>query len=178
MTSFDASVKSDSKRHPSLGCRSLFYKCNFIANSQLLWYNLVMQTDKKQRKTQTKEAVTQVLQSYAAPIALNELYEFIKVSLPKTAFSTIFRIVRQLEAEGKVVPVDWRERGSRYEWADLPHHHHIVCEDCGDVTDIDDQTLNFKAQKISDQTGYQVNHHSIELRGVCGDCQKKVLATP
>jgi Fur family transcriptional regulator, ferric uptake regulator len=127
----------------------------------------------KQRNTRTKEAVIHVFQSFAAPIALSELYKFIKMSLPKTAFSTIFRIVEKLEQEGKIIRIDWRERGSRYEWADLPHHHHIVCEGCGTVTDIDDTLLNFSHQRVTAGTGYQINHHSIELLGVCQPCQKK-----
>lgn len=133
--------------------------------------NLV--TAKKQRHTRTKEAVVQVMQTYASPIALHELYQFIKVSLPKTAFSTIFRIVKQLEDEGKVVPIDWRERGSRYEWADLPHHHHIVCDSCGNVNDIKDDVLGFNDQQVTRTTGYQINYHSIELRGICTSCQAK-----
>lgn len=132
-----------------------------------------MNTDKRQRNTRTKEAVVQIFQSFAAPIALNELYSFIKVSLPKTAFSTIFRITRQLEEEGRIIQVDWRERGSRYEWADLPHHHHIVCEGCDSVTDIDDSTLRFEIDKVSEETGYQINSHSIELRGLCPKCKSK-----
>lgn len=125
----------------------------------------------KTRQTKTKSAVIQIFQSFAAPIALNELYQFIKIPLPKTAFSTIFRIVRQLEQEEKIIPVDWRERGSRYEWADLPHHHHIVCVGCAAVTDIDDKMLNFKETQVSQQTGYKITNHSIELRGLCPKCQ-------
>ncbi len=140
---------------------------------QVNCYALAMNKAVIKRHTPTKEAVTQVLQSFAAPIALNELYEFIKMSLPKTAFSTIFRIVRQLEAEGKVIQIDWRERGSRYEWADLPHHHHIVCRQCGIVTDIDDRTLNFDDTQVAKTTGYQIEHHSIELMGRCQSCQEK-----
>ena len=125
------------------------------------------------RTTRTKEAVTQILQSFAAPIALNELFQFIKLSLPKTAFSTVFRIVGRLEEEKKVIRIDWRERGSRYEWADLPHHHHIVCEGCGGVTDIDDSVINFDNQKVNAKTGFTVNSHSIELWGTCKACQGK-----
>jgi Fur family transcriptional regulator, ferric uptake regulator len=131
----------------------------------------------KQRNTRTKEAVVQVLQSFAAPIALSELYEFIKMSLPKTAFSTIFRIVERLETEGKVIRIDWRERGSRYEWAELPHHHHIVCSECGSVVDISDDLLRFETSRVTQQTGFTVSHHSIELQGLCPKCQDQQAAS-
>lgn len=133
-----------------------------------------METNKKERATRTKEAVEHVLMAYASPVSLNDLYQFIKRSLPKTAFSTIFRIVRRLEEEGKIIRIDWRERGSRYEWAGLPHHHHIVCQTCGNVTDIDDAVLNFDEEKIAAHTGYMIRHHSIELEGICSDCQKQL----
>lgn len=128
--------------------------------------------DKITRNTRTKEAVVQILQAYASPIALNDLYNFIKMSLPKTAFSTIFRIIQKLEEEGKVIRIDWRERGSRFEWADLPHHHHIVCQTCGNVTDLDDSVLNFEEGKVAAATGYRITRHSIELEGICPKCQK------
>ncbi len=128
---------------------------------------------KIERSTKTKEAVSQILQTYAAPIALNDLYQFIKMSLPKTAFSTVFRIVQKLETEGKVIRIDWRERGSRYEWAGLPHHHHLVCQLCGQIADLDDELLNFDGQKVTEGTGYIINRHSIELEGICPECQKK-----
>lgn len=136
-----------------------------------------MQTVKKQRSTRTKEAVEHILMAYASPVSLNDLYLFIKKSLPKTAFSTVFRIVRQLEEDGKIIRIDWRERGSRYEWADLPHHHHIVCQICGNVTDIDDSVLCFSQNSVQQQTGYTINRHSIELEGICPDCQKKLPQT-
>jgi Fe2+ or Zn2+ uptake regulation protein len=135
-----------------------------------------MNTPTKERSTRTKEAVEHVLMAYASPVSLNDLYQFIKTSLPKTAFSTVFRIVRRLEEEGKIIRIDWRERGSRYEWADLPHHHHIVCQICGNVTDIDDTVLNFDENTVKKHTGYTIQRHSIELEGVCPDCQKKMTS--
>lgn len=132
-----------------------------------------MHTQTKERNTKTKAAVSQVLQSFAAPVALNDLHEFIKMSLPKTAFSTIFRIIQKLDQEGKVIKIEWGERGSRYEWAELPHHHHLVCQRCGMVADIDDGLLNYDDTKVRETTKYLVSHHSIELQGVCPPCQAK-----
>lgn len=130
------------------------------------------------RQTKAREAVEQILSSYTAPIALSELHLFIKRSLPKTAFSTIFRIVQRLEAEQKIIRIDWRERGSRYEWADLPHHHHLTCQLCGKIVDIDDELLAYAETKISQKTGFKIKHHSIELEGICQDCQVDAKVAP
>ena len=135
---------------------------------------LIMNKVKRNRSTKTKEAVEQILQAFSAPISLNDLYQFIKVSLPKTAFSTIFRITNQLESEGKINRIDWRERGSRFEWAAMPHHHHIVCQICHVITDLSDESLNFDDTKIEKVTGYKIKNHSIELEGICPQCLKKL----
>jgi Fur family transcriptional regulator, ferric uptake regulator len=123
------------------------------------------------RKTRVGELVVDLLQTYARPFSLRELHLLVLEPFPRTAFSTIYRVISRLEAEGKVERVDWRERGSRYEWAELPHHHHIVCGVCGRSVDVDDADLGFSEQRIRDATGFLVNHHSIELEGICPDCQ-------
>lgn len=109
------------------------------------------------------------------PISLAALYAHVQKQLPRTAFSTIFRIVKQLELDGKVTKLDWRERGSVYEWSERPHHHHIVCHDCGAVQDIKDTLLNFNEHSINKKTGYEITHHSIELVGICPPCQQEVI---
>jgi len=123
------------------------------------------------RKTRVSELVVDLLQTYAKPFSLRELHLLVLERFPRTAFSTIYRVISRLEAEGKVERVDWRERGSRYEWAELPHHHHIVCGICGRSVDVDDADLGFSEARIRAATGFLVNHHSIELEGICPGCQ-------
>jgi len=125
------------------------------------------------RKTRVAQLVVDLLQTYARPLSLQDLHGRVRERLPRTAFSTIYRVVARLEAEGKVERVDWRERGSRYEWAELPHHHHIVCGICGRSVDIDDSDLGFSEERIRAATGFLVNHHSIELEGICPECQRE-----
>lgn len=123
------------------------------------------------RKTRAGQLVIDLLQTYARPLSLQELHQHVRERLPSTAYSTVYRVISRLEAEGKVTRVDWRERGSRYEWAELPHHHHIVCGICGRSVDIDDGDLGFSEDRIRAATGFLVNYHSIELEGICPDCR-------
>src|SRR5438309_728323 len=105
------------------------------------------------RKTRASQLVVDMLQTYAKPLSLRELHIRIRERLPQTAYSTVYRVISRLEAEGKVSRVDWRERGSRYEWAELPHHHHIVCGICGRSVDIEDADLGFSDERIRAATG-------------------------
>jgi Fur family ferric uptake transcriptional regulator len=122
------------------------------------------------RNTRVTRLVTEILQSDPGPLSLRELHERVSEQLPATAYSTVFRLARRLEREGRITRVDWRERGSRFEWAERPHHHHVVCSDCGRTVDLDDEDLGFSESRIESRTGFRVEHHSIELEGTCADC--------
>jgi len=116
-------------------------------------------------------AVTAIFEETTAPLSLGELHRRVRAQLPSTAYSTIFRLAERLEQEGRIHRVDWRERGSRFEWADRPHHHHIRCGDCGQTVDLEDRDLGFSRRRIESQTGFRVEHHTIELEGTCADCR-------
>jgi Fur family ferric uptake transcriptional regulator len=123
------------------------------------------------RNTAARRLVTEIFETTATPLSLRELHERVQQQLPTTAYSTIFRLAERLEKEGQITRVDWRERGSRFEWAHRPHHHHIVCSDCGHTVDIADTDLGFNERRIETRTGFRIHHHSIELEGTCPDCQ-------
>ena len=119
------------------------------------------------------QLVTEILQADPTPLTLGDLHARVAAQLPATAYSTIYRLAGRLEREGKINRVDWRERGSRFEWAARPHHHHIVCGDCGHSVDLDDTDLGFSERLIESRTGFRVKHHSIELEGTCADCERE-----
>src|SRR3954464_15715255 len=124
------------------------------------------------RNTRALQLIRDLLRTYARPLSVQELHELVQARLPATAYSTVYRIVGRLEADGRVRRVDWRERGSRYEWAELPHPHHIVCSVGGRSVDIDDADLGFDEERVRAATGFLVVHHSIELEGICPDCRR------
>src|ERR1700760_28253 len=100
------------------------------------------------RSTPARRAVTEIFATAPVPVSLREVHERVRETLPDTAYSTVFRLVQRLEAEGRLNRVDWRERGSRYEWADRAHHHHIVCGECGHTVDLGDADLGFSERRV------------------------------
>jgi Fur family transcriptional regulator, ferric uptake regulator len=123
------------------------------------------------RNTRARRLVTEILQTCPTPLTLRELHARVREQSPRTAHSTVFRLVTRLEEERKVVRVDWRERGSRFEWAERPHHHHIVCDDCGKIEAFADQRLERVLRDVEQNSGYAVAGHDIVLRGACRTCR-------
>lgn len=130
------------------------------------------------RNTKVKQLVAHIFQTTPDPISLQELFAYVRISLPKTAYSTVYRSVKQLQQYNLIRSVDWKERGSRYEWADRAHHHHITCQTCGKITDLEDGDLNYDEKHINQKTGYLTKHHSIELEGICAQCQQRLGSLP
>lgn len=52
------------------------------------------------------------------------------------------------------------------------HHHHIVCELCGAVTEVEDLGLGAAIDQIQRSTGWHVETHRLELYGLCPDCRE------
>ncbi len=124
------------------------------------------------RNTRTKESVVSVLKGTNTPLLLDEICKMAKEEVGNIDFSTVYRIVKRLEESGSVARVDLRDRGCRYEWAERSHHHHVVCERCGTVKDIDDKVVGFVSESVFQKTGFLVKKHTVEVLGVCPECQK------
>ncbi len=55
------------------------------------------------------------------------------------------------------------------------HHHHLVCSACGQVIDFTDCQLDSLENRLSSETGFNVEGHLLELYGRCQDCQRTGL---
>lgn len=55
----------------------------------------------------------------------------------------------------------------------VEHHHHIVCKKCGLIEKIASQNIEKSLEKISQRLDFKQTTHSLEVLGVCADCQNK-----
>lgn len=127
------------------------------------------------RNTKTKLFVIEEFKQSTLPLTIQDVYQTVKKDHSSIAYSTVFRIVRDLLEQKQLTQIDWRQRGNLFEWADRKHHHHIVCNTCNNVIDVTEEELQINLQAIAKKTGYTIQDHSIELFGMCTPCQQKQL---
>ena len=52
-----------------------------------------------------------------------------------------------------------------------PHHHHITCEQCGKVVEIENSMLEDVLGLIATRHDFTLAEHIVELTGKCSDCK-------
>lgn len=92
--------------------------------------------------------------------------EEIRARCPEVGLVTVYRAIDLFSGIGLVRRLDLGD-GPRYELAEN-HHHHLICESCGDISEFDVCPLDAQALRVLD---FEVSAHSLELYGRCGACQ-------
>jgi Fur family ferric uptake transcriptional regulator len=87
--------------------------------------------------------------------------------------ASIYRALELLNDQQLITRLDLGDGIARYERAEPggEHHHHLICDHCGQLVAFDDPGLERAIDRISDRLGMRVNHHDVVLRGACPDCE-------
>ena len=92
----------------------------------------------------------------------------IRSRCPGVGMVTVYRTLDLLGSLGLVRRLDLGD-GARYEIAE-DHHHHMICESCGDISEFEECPLDSTRIPTQNQ-GFEVRSHSVEVYGVCGSCK-------
>ena len=79
------------------------------------------------RATPGRLALLEVLERERHPLSVAQL----EVKLPQINTVTLYRALDVLVAAGLVRKGIGVDRTAHFEYAARPHHHHLVCTDCG-----------------------------------------------
>ena len=126
------------------------------------------------RKTSQRDAIIQVFNDAGAPLTPQEILEESQKTTPGIGIATVYRAVKELALEGWLSSVEIPGDPTRYERADLPHHHHFHCRLCQRVFDVHACPGNLKGLTPA---GFRMEGHEIILRGVCAECQASEAAS-
>ncbi|MBA2534537.1 MAG: transcriptional repressor [Rubrobacter sp.] len=107
-----------------------------------------------------------VLEAVAAE--QHQSLEGIRVRCPEVGMVTVYRALDLLSGLGLVRRLDLGG-GPRYELAD-DHHHHLICEGCGDITEFEQCPVDLQDLPPGGRD-FEVRAHSLEVYGTCSACR-------
>jgi Fur family peroxide stress response transcriptional regulator len=123
------------------------------------------------RNTKQREAILKTLRKTRSHPTADQIYNDVRNEIPNISKGTIYRNLQVLEEEGAISELGLNGTQSRYE-IKQESHYHFKCEKCGHVFDLDEPVDKKRDERISRKTGFKVNYHQTEFRGICKDCQQ------
>jgi Fur family ferric uptake transcriptional regulator len=123
-----------------------------------------------QRWTKSRESILGVLQGKVLPLSAKDI--FAAVSARGINLASVYRAVELFVREGVVAQVDSPDGVRRYELSDRyrPHHHHVVCRDCGATRDVSGCGVKGLEERAARLTGFKIVGHHLSLTGLCPRC--------
>jgi Fur family ferric uptake transcriptional regulator len=127
-----------------------------------------------QRYTTNRRSVVSALLELPGPATISELLE-VGHGL---AQSSTYRNLVVLEEVGVVHRIVTSDDHARFELTEEitgHHHHHLICEGCGDITDVllgaeVERLLERALSEAADEHGFRGLHHRADLVGRCRAC--------
>ena len=124
------------------------------------------------RLTPQRAMALSVIESSSGHISAEEIYAQVSAQYPGVNMSTIYRTLELLKQLGLIYEVDLGEGRIRYHPEEMGHHHHLVCQKCGAVTDIDESVL-FPLQAVLLQAfGFSAELRHMAILGLCEKCRQ------
>lgn len=126
--------------------------------------------------SQRKAVLDTILEHSGEHLSSQEIYELVKKRCPDVGVATVYRTLPVLEELGYVYAVDLEDGCTRYELhrdGQMHRHHHLLCEKCGNITEVKDDLLDGIEEKIYINYGFTIKDHKVKFYGLCSDCREK-----
>ena len=86
--------------------------------------------------------------------------------------TTVYRTLELLEELGLVSHTHLSHGSPTYHAAGEHQHVHLVCRNCGSITEVDPDVMQPVSVRLNEQLGFRVDVGHVSLFGVCGDCKE------
>ena len=120
-----------------------------------------------------REVILETLYESDEHLTPESLHHLIQKKFPelKTGIATVYRTLALLEDSSMVTSLSFGTQGKKYELGAKEHHDHLICTECGTITEFVDEDIEKRQHDITEQLGFIMNDHSMQIYGICNSCQ-------
>lgn len=124
---------------------------------------------------QRETTVLVLLENEKDHLSAEEIYMLAKLKSPDIGLATVYRtleVLTELKILDKIsftdglARYDMRKEGAKH------FHHHLLCLECGDIEEIEEDLLTEVEKVVEQRFMFQVSDHRLTFHGVCKNCQQ------
>jgi Fe2+ or Zn2+ uptake regulation protein len=123
------------------------------------------------RVTSQRVLIHRALVDHGGHVSAEQVHELVQPALPGVTQQTVYSTLALLADLGVARRVAAPGASTRFEARTDPHHH-MVCERCGAVEDLDVRVPVSRALGVSRESGFRPESASVVVVGLCEACSK------
>jgi Fur family ferric uptake transcriptional regulator len=125
------------------------------------------------RMTPQRLMILQAIEDSHEHVSAEEIYAQVAARFPNVNISTVYRNLELLKKLGMVYEIDLGEGRIRYHAEGKGHHHHLVCQKCGAVMDVEEAALSSLREVLLRDYGFLAELKHVGIFGLCEGCRRK-----
>lgn len=98
----------------------------------------------------------------------DDIYKSLKSKDPILSQATVYNTLNLFVANNIASELEFNQSRKRYDFYQK-HHSHFICENCGEILDLDINIDNLKLEGLEE---YEINKIDLTFRGICSNCKK------
>jgi Fur family ferric uptake transcriptional regulator len=123
--------------------------------------------------TEQREIVLDILINATGHLSAEEVYNKVKLEHRESniGIATVYRALSFLEEVNLIASVTFGTDGKKYENNSKSHHDHLICTECSKIIEFVDDEIEKRQDRIAKKNKFKITSHSMQLYGICEDCQ-------
>ncbi len=124
------------------------------------------------RLTPQRMMIVSAIENSDHHISADEIYAQVVESYPVVNISTVYRTLDLLKRLSLVTETDLGEGRVRYHPSAKDHHHHLICQECGSMTNLDVSMLASLENALLEEYNFQADLRHLAILGRCRKCSE------
>lgn len=126
---------------------------------------------KQQRNTKQRQLVLDAVRARCDHPSADQIYLDVRAIDDRISRGTVYRNLNVLVRQGEIFHVKLPQT-DRFE-SRLDTHYHLLCTECGAVSDIPFPYHGELDEQAAKLTGYTIERHRAVFEGLCQACRQK-----
>jgi len=121
------------------------------------------------RATRQRLTVLEALKGRSDAVTAQDLHAELRAAREPVGLTTVYRTLTAL-ADAGFLDTFTRDGEQSFRLCGDDHHHHLVCEVCNTVVELESEQVEQWVRSVARRKGFTVTGHRADVFGICADC--------